>query len=349
MTQIRSIAARHFPRMVFRDGKRLLWNPVKRQTYLFRPEERVRLRFLDYLLLQSAIPASRIAVESPVSSGRSAGRTDLLCYDKKFRTWLLVECKAEKVKLSHDTAMQTALYNRSVKAPYMMLTNGEHDALYDITKHLKALDERDYPLELRHHHLFYTERPDFWQERGFLPLRMPEEAARPFAEKLTLLFQRSDEANGYQEFLYPEDGMPLSHYYLYLTAPDDPETLFAFSLFAINEKESVLCAVANQKKQNIAILRLFLSEEGLFHTPSIVFKKQVKTVTPDIAPFQSLFEKPFRSLTSQKNNNEASSQKKHNFDRDASQISNSIDPSSRHLSEFLKRLSHILQDLLINP
>ncbi len=278
--------------MVFRNGSRMLWNPVKKQPLKFRPEELVRLRFLDYLLLQSDVPSSRIAVESPIPSRFSRGRTDLLCYNKQFQPWLLIECKAERVSLGSDTATQSATYNRFVKAPYILLTNGLQDALFDVSETLRALDFEDYPSELQQVTSFCNTDPKYWMERGFLPENMERPVATLFSQYLSRLFHKSSETCSYIPLSFPHDGMPLSHYYLISPSPRRTDTLIALSVIALGKNEAALCAIANQKKSNIACLRIMLDAKGGFHSPQLFQTGNDDIITPDILEIEKIWNEP---------------------------------------------------------
>lgn len=253
--------------MVFRKGERMLWNPLKRQPLRMRPEERVRLQIIDFLLLQGSMSPSRIAVESPIPSRFSRGRTDLLCYDDAFRPWLLIECKAESVRLGPRAAKQSAVYNRFVKAPYLLLTNGLEDILYHVEAGLKAVGASDYPNTLRPARPWFSTDPSYWAGRGFLPEELSGDAAGPMAQCLALLFHKSGEAQSWLSIPFPGAGKEISHYFLLLPAPDRPDVLIAFTLLALNRREAMLLAVANRKKRNIAWFRCALHSDGPFRDP----------------------------------------------------------------------------------
>lgn len=103
-----------------------LFNPVLRKSYIPRPEERVRLSFIDMLLTEELFPAARIGFEVPVDAlhADSATRADIVLYDEDFKPWMLVECKAPGVPVTEATAIQAAQYNRRLNAPWVVLTNG---------------------------------------------------------------------------------------------------------------------------------------------------------------------------------------------------------------------------------
>jgi len=127
-----SLITNHFPIVRFENGVRKWFNPVTRTRAADRPEERVRLRMIEYLVREAGFSANRMSTEPPVpmQSTDHAGRADILCFDEFHRPLLLVECKAESVKLTEQTAVQAARYNRQIRAPYILLTNGVRDLLF---------------------------------------------------------------------------------------------------------------------------------------------------------------------------------------------------------------------------
>jgi hypothetical protein len=257
--------------MVFRNGERLLWNPLKRQALRMRPEERIRLQVLEYLVLQSGLPPSRISVESPVPSRFSRGRTDILCHDRQFQPWLLIECKADNVRLGPRAATQSAVYNRFVKAPFLMLTNGLEDALYHIAGKLEPVDPSGYPGELKSSEPnWHTDDPEYWSMRGFFQTALSASHARPLARRLAQLYHLSDETHSWLDIPSPIRPHPPAHHHLLLPAENQPDTLIAVSLRANGPGQAVFTAVANRKKSNIAFFHCMLGPDGYFGDPQLV-------------------------------------------------------------------------------
>jgi hypothetical protein len=129
-----SLITPHFPQVRFEPEDRKWFNPVMRTRAVDRPEERVRLRMIEFLVREAGFSTGRITTELPIASRRNSGpiRADILCFDELLRPLLLIECKSERVRLDESAAMQAARYNLSVKAPYIMLTNGVHDYLFSV-------------------------------------------------------------------------------------------------------------------------------------------------------------------------------------------------------------------------
>src|SRR5699024_1440801 len=115
-----SIAAFIYPEVVWRGRKKMLWNPIHRKPLRNRPEERVRLRIIEFLLL-AGWSRHRISTEEAIGKwADSSMRTDIICYSRQFAPRLLIECRAEHIPLSRETAEQIARYIQ----PKMRLANG---------------------------------------------------------------------------------------------------------------------------------------------------------------------------------------------------------------------------------
>ncbi|MCH8496571.1 MAG: type I restriction enzyme HsdR N-terminal domain-containing protein [Balneolales bacterium] len=177
------LISRHFPiARLSDDGSRQWLNPILKVRAADRPEERVRLRMVEFLAREAGFSFNRMTTESAVVSQLTdhPTRADIICFDSFLRPLLLVECKAESVKLDEKAAIQAARYNLRVKAPYILLTNGIQDTLFAIRESGKAeyieRFESVFPLE--------TEPPralDYWQERGlWLPSDQNNELIEQF-------------------------------------------------------------------------------------------------------------------------------------------------------------------------
>lgn len=156
----------YYPEIRTDRGILELWNPVLKRRYVPRPEERVRLSFVDMLLTEELFPASRFGFEVGVDAmhAESATRADIVLYDEAFKPWMLVECKAPGVPVTEATAIQAAQYNRRLDAPWVVLTNG----VSVVTAHEGRAHGRisDAPL-----HAPPVPRPQaagYWLSRGFL-------------------------------------------------------------------------------------------------------------------------------------------------------------------------------------
>ncbi len=101
---------------------------VFRNKYVrFTPEEWVRQNFLTWLHKHKGYPTGLIAVESSTKYNRLVKRADAIIYANDGKPKMVVECKAPEVKITQEVLDQVALYNVSINANYIAVTNGmEH-------------------------------------------------------------------------------------------------------------------------------------------------------------------------------------------------------------------------------
>ncbi len=98
-----------------------IYDTVRGKYVSLTPEEWVRQHCLHWLGTRG-YPLGRCSIERSV--GPSGMRYDMLWVDAHLNPFLLVECKAPSVAVSADALRQSAWYNLTLKAPYVLLTNG---------------------------------------------------------------------------------------------------------------------------------------------------------------------------------------------------------------------------------
>ena len=103
------------------DGSLRIYDDVRRKYVALTPEEWVR-QHCAHWLKSRGYPMGRCSVERTVD--RSGMRYDLMWVDSNLSPFLLVECKAPDVRITGDTLRQSAWYNITLRAPYVLLTNG---------------------------------------------------------------------------------------------------------------------------------------------------------------------------------------------------------------------------------
>jgi len=97
---------------------------IRKKLVFLTPEEWVRQHILHYLLKDLGYPSGLIKVESGVSYNLRMKRSDVVIYNNLGEPYILVECKAPNVKIDQSTLEQVAMYNKSLKASIIILTNG---------------------------------------------------------------------------------------------------------------------------------------------------------------------------------------------------------------------------------
>jgi len=76
------------------------------------------------LIQEKLFPKSLINVERQLKLGKLIKRYDVVVYNSDGGIHLIVECKAPSIEITQATFDQIARYNMSLKAEYLMVTNG---------------------------------------------------------------------------------------------------------------------------------------------------------------------------------------------------------------------------------
>ena len=123
-------------------GKEFIFDALRKKWLLLTPEEWVRQNFVQYLIKTKNYPSSLIALEKEIQLGELKKRFDILVYDNNHQPWMMIECKAEEVKLNEDVLQQVLRYNISVPVQFIVITNGSFThACQKENKGLRSIDE----------------------------------------------------------------------------------------------------------------------------------------------------------------------------------------------------------------
>jgi hypothetical protein len=106
------------------EGKKFIYDTIRKNYFLLTPEEWVRQHFLHFLINHYHYPKGLIKIETGLRYNKLLKRSDIIIFDRNGRPFLLVECKSADHKLIQAGFDQAAMYNTTIKAPYIALTNG---------------------------------------------------------------------------------------------------------------------------------------------------------------------------------------------------------------------------------
>jgi len=106
------------------DGKKYIYDFVRKKEVQLTPEEWVRQHILHYLVQTLHYPTSLIAVERGIDVNGQKRRFDIVVFNRQGKAHLLVECKAPGQPVNRDVLMQMAAYNLPLQANYFWLSNG---------------------------------------------------------------------------------------------------------------------------------------------------------------------------------------------------------------------------------
>jgi type I site-specific restriction endonuclease len=111
-------------RILEKEGKLSLFDPVRKKYVNLTPEEWVRQHVIRYLAEEKKVPLSLIRVETEIRLYKTRKRFDLAVYDRNGNALLIVECKAPAIPVTQDVLDQAVRYNITMKVGFLMLTNG---------------------------------------------------------------------------------------------------------------------------------------------------------------------------------------------------------------------------------
>ncbi len=145
----------NFPNYSFRfknsENKIAAFDEIRKKFVILTPEEWVRFHTVQFLIHEKHFPRSLINVERQLKLGKLIKRYDVVVYNSKGGIHLIVECKAPSIAITQATFDQIARYNMSLKAEYLMVTNGVDHFFCQL----------DY---LHEKYLFLKELPSFLRE-----------------------------------------------------------------------------------------------------------------------------------------------------------------------------------------
>ncbi len=106
------------------EGRAHIYDLIRKKYLVLTPEELVRQSFIHYLIKDLNYPKSMISVEREVKIGVKSNRSDIRILSDDGKCFMLIECKSFKTKINQNTFDQAAKYSSSLKANYLVATNG---------------------------------------------------------------------------------------------------------------------------------------------------------------------------------------------------------------------------------
>lgn len=266
---MKSVAFYHFPQTVTVTDRFWLFNPILKKRYENRPEERIRLKWVEYILHQTKWKKSRIGFESriKVPQKKNVLRADLVLYSDSMKPAALIECKSDSVKLSQSAAEQAARYNSEVNAKNLVLTNGIEDYWFE-----KSGDEIDSAENFFEEHTSFkkVERDfKYWNQRGFCSTKTESEVKYWLVDALNTFW--SDGIKGsrkYLDFRKTVLPVPMNQYYKVFNM--DSERRLAVSLIGHGTSDNYLVVILNFQGVNQGVLAVNLDKYEKQENESII-------------------------------------------------------------------------------
>jgi hypothetical protein len=122
------------------DGKTVIFDIIRKKYIVLTPEEWVRQHFLHYLIEHLGYSKSLIAVEQGMKYNTLLKRTDIIVFDRVGAALVLVECKEPAHRLNQKVMEQAMMYNKTLKAPYIIVSNGIDHSCMQVNPESKKID-----------------------------------------------------------------------------------------------------------------------------------------------------------------------------------------------------------------
>ena len=111
-------------KIAVRQGKRMIFDILRRKYVALTPEEWVRQHFVHYLIEHKDYPQGLLANEVKLQVGDKVLRCDTLLYNKEMKPQMIIEYKAPTVPLSQKVFDQITAYNILLHVDYLIVSNG---------------------------------------------------------------------------------------------------------------------------------------------------------------------------------------------------------------------------------
>ena len=116
------------------SGKVSIFDIIRKKYVVLTPEEWVRQSMVHFLIGSLGYPRSLIKIETGLKYNSLAKRSDILVYDREASPFLLIECKTFQFPINQKALDQLGIYNNTIAAPYMALTNGLKHYCFEMKK-----------------------------------------------------------------------------------------------------------------------------------------------------------------------------------------------------------------------
>jgi hypothetical protein len=120
------------------DGKIFIFDILRKKYMVLTPEEWVRQHFVHYMIDHLKYPRALIKVETGLIYNTLLKRFDIAVFNREGKPWLLVECKSPQQPVDQEVLRQASVYNLTIKARYVVLTNGLTHKCCEIDTELKT-------------------------------------------------------------------------------------------------------------------------------------------------------------------------------------------------------------------
>jgi type I site-specific restriction endonuclease len=106
------------------NGKRYIFDIIRKKFILNTPEEWVRQHIVHYLISEKNYQKNYISVEHAIELNGLRKRCDIVVFNRQFQPAFIIECKKPEIDLTQHIFDQAGRYNLKLKVPFVAITNG---------------------------------------------------------------------------------------------------------------------------------------------------------------------------------------------------------------------------------
>ena len=110
------------PKVAEKDGKRMIFDPVRQKYVALTPEEWVRQHFVNYLITRKSYPKELLANEVLVKLNGTSKRCDTVAYNRFLEPLVIVEYKAPHINITNTVFDQISRYNMVLLVEYLIVS-----------------------------------------------------------------------------------------------------------------------------------------------------------------------------------------------------------------------------------
>ena len=107
-----------------RNGKNVIFDPLRQKYVALTPEEWVRQHFVHFLTDFKGYPKGLLANEIQLDLNGTKKRCDTVLFNKDLSARMIVEYKAPNIEITQAVFDQITRYNMVLKVEYLIVSNG---------------------------------------------------------------------------------------------------------------------------------------------------------------------------------------------------------------------------------
>lgn len=111
-------------KIVEKDGKRSIFDIVRKKYVALTPEEWVRQHFIHYLITEKSFPKELVANEISLNLNGTSKRCDTVVYNRFLEPLMIIEYKAPHIDITQAVFDQIVRYNMVLHVSYLVVSNG---------------------------------------------------------------------------------------------------------------------------------------------------------------------------------------------------------------------------------